>query len=415
MFNRLACCVELMEDDIVQRFSEKSDAGSSNNINREIYSQNHVRTVPEIIMAEKGPKATKLMANLANVIEVKKRRFEEMERKYMETKNTISKLNAENDNLQQSFYEEAKEMQFNIREHFQWICNDHEIVNLKLQRQEKELELRSAELQKREVVNQKKRKRLAKEIEQNAAKNSLLQEQRKANESMMKLANDHMNEKEKLLERIIFLKKQLDGKQVTELQKEIECLKEQINLMKYVRIKSYDQDEELEDLKCFNEALFVKQRVNNIKLKETREELIEGLKELPKSGNIGVKMVEEYEFKLFYDALIRRGYNETKAKDKALELCLKWQELLRDPKWCPYTGVIEWYEGKKLRILKRYFGDEMYEGMMTTWRENNDYNYGGRFVRRELWNFTESRKATLKEGVSSLLKIWDAQKRMKRT
>nr|GEV52439.1 uncharacterized protein [Tanacetum cinerariifolium] len=181
-----------MEDDMVHRFGEKNDAGSSNNFNREIYSQNHVRTVPEIIMGEKGSKATKLMSNLATVIEVKNRRFEEMERKYMETKNTISKLIAENDNLQQSFYEEAKEMQFNNREHFQWICNDHEIVNLKLQRQEKELELRSAELQKREVVNQKKRKRLAKEIEQNAAKNSLLQEQRKANESMMKLANDHM-------------------------------------------------------------------------------------------------------------------------------------------------------------------------------------------------------------------------------
>nr|GEV31748.1 uncharacterized protein [Tanacetum cinerariifolium] len=160
----LACCVELMEDDMVQRFGEKSDAGSSNNFTREIYSQNHVRTIPEIIMGEKGSKATKLMLNLATVIKVKNRRFKEMERKYMETKNTISKLIVENDNLQQSFYE-GKGNQFNIRENFQWICNDHEIVNLKLKIQEKELELRSAELQKREVVNQKKRKRLAKEIE----------------------------------------------------------------------------------------------------------------------------------------------------------------------------------------------------------------------------------------------------------
>nr|GEW99598.1 uncharacterized protein [Tanacetum cinerariifolium] len=150
-----------MEDDMVQRFGEKNDAGSSNNFNREIYSQNHVRTVPEIIMGEKGLKATKLMSNLATVIEVKNRRFKEMERKHMETKNTIRKLIAENNNLQQSFYEEAKELQFSIREHFQWISNDHE-----LQRQEKELELQSAKLQKREVVNQKKRKRLSKEIEQ---------------------------------------------------------------------------------------------------------------------------------------------------------------------------------------------------------------------------------------------------------
>lgn len=57
-------------------------------------------------------------------------------------------------------------MQFSVREHFLWICNDHELVNLKLQRQEKEHELRSTELQKCEVENQKKRKRLAKEIEQ---------------------------------------------------------------------------------------------------------------------------------------------------------------------------------------------------------------------------------------------------------
>lgn len=94
-----------MEDNNVQRFSEKSGAGSYNNLNGELNSQNDVRTVPEIMMADKGPKATKLMSNLTNVIEVKKRRLEEMERKYMETKNTISKLIAENDKLQQSYYE----------------------------------------------------------------------------------------------------------------------------------------------------------------------------------------------------------------------------------------------------------------------------------------------------------------------
>ncbi|PWA82304.1 XH/XS domain-containing protein [Artemisia annua] len=397
-----------MEDNNVQCFSEKSGAGSSININGELFSQNDVRTVPEIIMEEKGPKATKLMSNLTNVIEVKKRRLEEMERKYMETKNTTSKLIAENDKLQQSYYKGS--------------CV-YLLFILKLQRQEKELELRSIELQKREVVNQKKRKRLAKEIEQTAAKNSLLQEQRKANESMMKLANDHMREKEKLHEKIIFLKKQLDGKQVIELRKEIECLKGQINDMKYrreyhfedkkkiedIRMKLEDQEEELEDLKCLNETLFDKQRINNIKLKETREELIQGLKELPQSGNIGVKMVVEYEFKPFYDTLIRWHYNETKSKDTALKLCLRWQVLLRDPNWRPFKVIY----GND--IPQRNFHEEMYEGMMTTWRENNDYNYGGRFDRSELWNFTESRKATLKEGVSCLLKKWDAQKRRRRT
>lgn len=57
-------------------------------------------------------------------------------------------------------------MKFSIREHFQWTCNDHEMINLELDREEKELQLRSIELQKREDENENERRKLAKEIEE---------------------------------------------------------------------------------------------------------------------------------------------------------------------------------------------------------------------------------------------------------
>ncbi|GJY73641.1 hypothetical protein Tco_0478072 [Tanacetum coccineum] len=187
----------------------------------------------------KGPKATKLMSNLTNVMEVKKRRLEEMEGKYMETKNTISKLIAKNDKLQQSYYEEVKEMQFSIREHFQWICNDHEMNQL------------------------------------------AIMEQKKAEERMLKLAEDQKREKEKLHDQIIELQKKLDDKQRLEL--EIRQMKGALKVMEHMTDSKKKRDliqedlkekeEELEDLEALNKALIIKGLKSNDELVDARKEL----------------------------------------------------------------------------------------------------------------------------------------------
>lgn len=64
-----------------------------------------------------------------------------------------------------------------------------------------------------------------------------------------------------------------------------------------------------------------------------------------------------------------------------------------------------------LRGLKRDHGEEVYKAVATALTEINDYNPSGTYVTTELWNFTASRRATLKEGVMPLLEMWDSQKR----
>nr|GEU93320.1 uncharacterized protein [Tanacetum cinerariifolium] len=300
--------------------------------------------------------------------------------------------------------------------------DDHEIVNLNLQRQEKELELRSAQLQKREVENQKKRKRLAKEIEQNATKNSLLQEQRKANESMMKLANDHMREKEKLDEKIILLKKQLYAKHALKL--EIKGLEAQLEVKRHMEDlygSINEKKEELEYVERICQTRVVQERKANDELQAARKELIEGFKELPKATHIGLKRMGELDNKPFYDAM-KQMYNEIEAEYKASELCSLWEEYLRDPSWHPFKVIT--IEGKsekiidktdeKLKSLKRQLGEKVYKAVTTALTEINDYNPSGGYVTTELWKFAEGKKATLKDGVSYLLKMWDTRKRQKR-
>ncbi|KVI04905.1 putative domain XH [Cynara cardunculus var. scolymus] len=354
------------------------DYRSDNIVGEHLRKIADLRTVSDI-MAEEDYRAVKLMSNLTNVIEVKKRHFEEMETKYMETENTLSKLIAEKDKVHQSYNEES---------------------------QKRELELRVVELQKREVINENERKKVAEEIEENAVKNSSLRtasdEQRKADESVMKLADDHKREKEKLHEKIIFLEKQLDAKQAVEL--EIERLKGQLNVMKHMG------DDDLEVLKKIEDMH------KNLKEKEEELEDLEslnqtlGLKNLSKASHIGVKRMGELENKPFYDAM-KHKYNELEAEDRASEVCSLWEEYLRDPTWHPFRVIT--INGKpqevidendeKLKGLKRELGDQVYKAVTTALTEINNYNPSGRYVITELWNFSEARKASLQEGLTTFI------------
>ncbi|KAI3777975.1 hypothetical protein L2E82_06895 [Cichorium intybus] len=411
----------------------RTDDYISNNIIGE-----HLRNIADLktisdVMEEEKHKDIKLVSNLINVIEVKKRQAEDMESKYMETENTLRKLIAEKDMMHQSYNEEIKKIQMSAREHIQRIFNDHEKIKLRLQSEKKELELQCEELQKREAVNENERKKLAEDIEENAVRNSSLRiaslVQKKADESVMKLADDHKREKMKLHEKIIFLEKQLDAKQALEL--EIEHLKGDLNVMKHISdndlevLKKIDdihnklkeKEEELDDLENLNQTLVVQERTRNDELQEARKELIEGLNELPKAADIGVKRMGELENKPFLDAM-KRHYNETEAEDKASELCKLWEEYLRDPNWHPFKIItlngksqqmIDEDDGK-LKSLKRELGEEVYKAVTNTLREINEFNPSGSYVVTELWNFTQARKATMKEGVSCLLKMWDAKR-----
>lgn len=67
-------------------------------------------------------------------------------------------------------------------------------------------------------------------------------------------------------------------------------------------------------------------------------------------------------------------------------------------------------EDEKLKGLKKEMGDEVYKAVTTALIEINEYNPSGRYITSELWNYSEGRRATLKEGVEFLMKQWRLRK-----
>ncbi|KAK3005123.1 hypothetical protein RJ639_017847 [Escallonia herrerae] len=393
-----------------------------------------LRTVSDL-MEDEARRTSKLVSNLTSVIEVKKKHLEEMESKFEETDNSLSKLIEEKDKLHQSYNEEIKKIQSSARDHFLRIFNDHQKLKLQLESQKKELELRGQELEKRETLNDYERRKLSEDIEQNTIKNSSLQlaadEQQRADENVMKLAEDQKRQKEDLHKRIIQLERQLDAKQAVEL--EIERLKGTLNVMKHmgddgdleilkkvddIHKTLRDKEGELEDLEALNQTLIVKERKSNDELQEARKELVNGLNELSKSAHIRVKRMGELDSKPFHEAM-KRKYNEADVDERASEVCSLWEEYLRDPEWHPFRVIN--VDGKhqeviddqdeRLKDLKKEFGDEVFKAVTTALSEINEYNPSGRYVISELWNYPEGRKATLQEGVAFILKQWNVYKR----
>lgn len=395
-----------------------------------------LKTIADLV-AEEDRKTSKLVTNLANVIEVKNQHLKEIECKYNETNTCLRNLMDQNDKLHQSYNEEIKKMQLGARDHFQKIFNEHEKLKSQLDNQRKELELRSKELEKRETQNENERKKLIDEKRRNAMRNSSLEmatlEQKKADENVLKLAEDQKRQKEELHARILQLERQLDAKQALEL--EIQRLKGNLNVMKHMggdedievkqkveaMVKSLEErEEELEGLESLNQTLIVKERKSNDELQEARKELINGLKQLPVRAPIGVKRMGELDTKPFRDSC-KRKYSADEADVKALELSSLWEEYLRDPEWYPirvvqvndaHKHVIK-EDDEKLKSLKTEFGEEVFTAVTKALMEMVEYNGSGRYIVPELWNSKEGRKATLKEGVALILRQWKA-KRAKR-
>ncbi|XP_052204646.1 protein INVOLVED IN DE NOVO 2-like isoform X2 [Diospyros lotus] len=298
-----------------------------------------LRTISDI-MAEEDRKASKLVSNLTNLIEEKNKHLAEMESKFSETSNSLTKLIEEKDRLHQSYNEEIKKIQMSAKEHFQKIFNNHEKLKLQLDSQKKELELRGKELEKRETQNENERKKLSEELEKNAIKNSSLQmaamEQMIADANVLKLAEDQKRQKEELHKKIIELEKKLDAKQALEL--EIEQLRGKLNVIKHMgddgdlevlqKVQELqkmlrEKEGDLEDIDELNQALIVRERKSNDELQDARKELINGLKEMPRHGDVGVKWMGELGNRPFHEAT-KRKYNAADADVRAMEICSLW-------------------------------------------------------------------------------------------
>ncbi|KAL5733215.1 hypothetical protein ACOSP7_032555 [Xanthoceras sorbifolium] len=417
----------------------RSDDYNLNNIIGETLRKlGDLKTISEM-MEEEARKQHQLVSNLTNLIEVKSKHLEEMEKRCDETSISINKVMEEKDKLFHEYNEEIKKIQLSARDHFQRISNDHEKLKMQLESQKKELEMRGVELEHREARNESDRKTLAEEIEEIAVRNSSLQlataEQEKADEDVMKLAEDHKREKEALHDKILQLERQLDAKHNLEL--EIQTLTGTLNVMKHMGDGDGDDNDaevlqkmdsilkdlrekegELEDLEALNQTLVVKELKSNDELQDARKELVNALKDISSRAHIGVKRMGELDSKPFLEAM-KRKYNEEEAEDRASELCSLWEEYLKDPDWHPFKNItvedkvqaVINDEDERLQYLRKETDDEVYKVVTQALVEINEYNPSGRYITSELWNFKEGRKAKLKEGVAFLMNKWKALSR----
>ncbi|KAH6769199.1 XH/XS domain-containing protein [Perilla frutescens var. frutescens] len=422
------------KNDLYGWVARADDYNSNNIVGENLRKIGDIRTISDI-MEEEDRKTNKLVGNLTNVIEAKKMTLLEMESKYKETESSLSQLIKEKDNLHQAYNEEIKKIESSARDHFKRIFSDHEKLKIQLDTQKRDLEHRGQELMKRETHNEIERKKLSEDLEQNAVKNCSLQaaaeEQRKADEKVMRLAEEQKKQKEELHKKIINLEKQLDAKQAVQL--EIEQLRGKVNVMKHMGdeedlevlnkvellLKALREKEgDLEDLEALNQSLVVQERKRNDELQDARKEMVNGLKDMSINSHIGVKRMGELDSKPFHEAM-KRKYNEGEADERATELCSLWEEYLRDPNWHPIKVVsingkeqaVIKEDDEKLMDLKENYGQEVYNAVTATLSEINEYNPSGRYIISELWNYNEGRRANLKEGVVILLKQWKYYKR----
>ncbi|PIA35287.1 hypothetical protein AQUCO_03600156v1 [Aquilegia coerulea] len=386
------------------------------------------------IEIEDERKTNTLMSDLSNVIEEKDKNIEEMKCKVEETSSALYKEIGEKEKLVDAYNEEIRKMQTETQIHLKKILLDHEKRRSDLESQREEIELHARKLEKRHAQSESERRKLIEEQEEISRKNNALQmatmAQKKADANVMRVVETHKLAKENLHKRIINLEKELEAKQAIEL--EIEQLRGSLKVMNLIgseedvdaqtKIKLMaDKLEEKEgELQYLNEtqvALIAKERESNDELVNARKELIEAFEEMSCEADVGIKKMGDLDIKPFQAACKRKHHDEV-ADDKAVKLCSLWDKHIRNPKWHPYKTVIINRENKevidpedkKLKYLKNEFGNEVYDAVATALLELNEYNASGRYPVKQLWNFKEDRRATVKEGAMFILDKWKKKK-----
>nr|QDC18033.1 factor of DNA methylation 4-like C [Hypericum perforatum] len=195
--------------------------------------------------------------------------------------------------------------------------------------------------------------------------------------------------------------------------------------MEAIQEELKEKQENYDDLEEINQSLIIQERKTNDELQEVRKELIQCFSELKGHADIGIKRMGELDEKPFHVIAKTKDSNLDKADDWAARMTSTWEEHLRDQSWHPFKVLQD--EGgrckacfkllfmpkllkeiideddERLNGLKTECGDEVYNAVTRALMEMNEYNPSGRYVVRELWNFKEDRKASLKEAMELLL------------
>ncbi|KAG8077323.1 hypothetical protein GUJ93_ZPchr0007g6012 [Zizania palustris] len=384
---------------------------------------------------EGARKTDKLVANLANQIEVKNRHLQELEFRFNERTASLEKLMGQRELLLQKYNEEIRKMQQLAQRHSQKIIDENQKLRSELESKMSELNTRSKELDEIAAKSDYDRRTIEEEKQRNAIKSSHLKlatlEQQRADEDVLKLVREHKREKEAAVNKILKLEQQLDAKQKLELN--IQQLKGKLEVMKHMpgdedSASKYKIDElseelqekmdELDAMESLNQTLVIKERKSNTEMQEARKELENGLLDLLGGrAHIGVKRMGELDLEAFSN-VCRKKSSEEDAEVTAAILCSKWEAEIKNPDWHPFRVVLVDGQEKeiiendaKLRELKEEHGEEIYTLVRKALREINEYNPSGRYPVGQLWNFREDRKATVKETVQFVLRQWRMNRR----
>ncbi|KAM0923467.1 hypothetical protein ACQ4PT_005526 [Festuca glaucescens] len=381
-------------------------------------------------------KDNKLVANLANQIEVKNQYLRELEFRYKETAFSLEKMMAQRQQLVQAYNEEIRKMQQLAQRHSQKIIDENQNLRSELESKISELNARSKQFDDLSEKSDYERRDLEQEKQKNASKSNHLKlatvQQQRANEDVLRLVNDQRREKQAALNKILELEQQLEAKQMLEL--EIQQLKGKLEVMKHMpghedsesmnRINKLgeelqDKMDELDAMESLNQTLVIKESKSSTELQEARKELENGLLDLSGGqAHIGIKRMGELDVKAFSNAC-RGKLSEEDAEVTAAILCSKWEAEIRNPEWHPFRVIMvggkhmEIIDGDdaKLRELKEEHGEEIYSLVTKALREINEHSASTRYPVGELWNFREERKASLKEAVQCVLRRWRSNKR----
>ncbi|XP_047166875.1 factor of DNA methylation 1-like [Vigna umbellata] len=418
--------------------AREDDYNCGGPIGEYLRSKGTLRTVSDIVQ-EASESRNNIVTNLTKEIEITNDNLDEMQSKFNVKTMSLSRMLEEKDKLHNVFEEETRSMQRRARNEVRRILDEQEKLSSELDEKRRKLDSWSRDLNKREVLTDQERQKLADDKKKKDLRNESLllasKEQKIADENVLRLVEEQKREKEEAYNKILQLEKQLDAKQKLEM--EIEELKGKLQVMKHLgdeddtavqkKIEEMNEElqekiENLESVESMNQTLIVKERQSNDELQEARKELIKGLEDMlnGSKGNIGLKRMGELDQKVFVTKCKER-FSPQEAGTKGVELCSLWQENVKNSAWHPFK-VITTDDNKhekiinenddKLRSLKQEWGDEIYSAVVTALTEINEYNASGGYTVAELWNFKEKRKTTLKEVITYIVeRIKPAAKR----
>ncbi|EOA33756.1 hypothetical protein CARUB_v10019950mg [Capsella rubella] len=296
-----------------------------------------------------------LVDDLANKIDMTNEYLNKVQYKCNEKAISLRRVLKEKDELDRVYKEETKRMQEFSRDNINRIFREKERLSNELEAKMNALKIWSKQLDKKQALTELERQKLDEDKKKSDVMNSSLQlasqEQKKTDDRVLTLVEEHKRKKEETLNKILQLEKELDGKQ--KLQMEIQELKGKLQVMKHededdedvkqkmkeMKEQLEDKCSELEDLEETNSALMIKERQSNDEIQEARALLTTELRELlSERTTIRVKRVGELNEKPFMKACKQRFTGEEAAVQYAI-LCSKWQENLKDSAWQPFKHV----------------------------------------------------------------------------